>query len=246
MTNYTLTISYKSRLFILIICLTCMVSCTVTNNLYVNNPNPMGKGNSELYLGIGTGVKAKIDSINNTTGKISFTNKISSAPILSLGAQYGVSNQTDVRFAFHLPYILGGGGLRAGLQHSFMDSSAKMNFAIGFDLGGVISNDSIKIFRSKIPLTDSKATEGGLNADIFIPFGVNLKKDISIILTPRYSFNRIFIRKSLFNHNISNFNFEYPTLSIGIRKRRFYFETTVIYHDRQVFPHFGMVILSKN
>ncbi|MFM9027870.1 MAG: hypothetical protein ACKOQ6_07720, partial [Bacteroidota bacterium] len=86
----------------------------------------------------------------------------------------------------------------------------------------------------------------GLNADIFIPFGVNLKKDISLILTPRYSFNRIFIRKSQLNNNISNFNFKYPTLSIGIRKRRFYFETTVIYYDRQVFPHFGMVIFSKN
>jgi hypothetical protein len=52
----------------------------------------MGKRNSESYLGIGTGVKAKIDSINDTTGKISFTNKISNAPILSVGGQWGVSN----------------------------------------------------------------------------------------------------------------------------------------------------------
>ncbi len=244
MTNYTPTISYKSRLFILIICLTCMVSCTVTNNLYVTNPNPMGKGNSEGYLGIGTGVKAKIDSINNTTGKISFTNKISNAPILSVGGQWGVLNQTDVRFALHLPYVLGGVGLRTGLQHSFMDPSAKMNFAIGFDLGGVFAKDSIEIFGSKSPL--SRETNGGLNADIFIPFGVNLKKDITIILTPRYSFNRIYIREFQLNNNTSNFNFGYPTLSIGIRKRQFYFETTAIYYDRQVFPLFGIVILFKN
>lgn len=244
MTNYTPAFSYQSRLFILIICLTCTVSCTVTNNLYVTNPNPMGKGNSESYLGIGTGVKAKIDSINNTTGKISFTNKISNAPILSVGGQWGVSNQTDVRFALHLPYVLGGVGLRAGLQHSFMDSSAKMNFAIGFDLGGVFAKDSIEIFGSKSPL--SIETNGGLNADIFIPFGVKLKKDISIILTPRYSFNRIYIREFELNNNIYNFDLGYPTLSIGIRKRQFYFETTAIYYDSQIFPHFGMVIYLEN
>jgi hypothetical protein len=204
----------------------------------------MGKGNSESYLGLGTGVKSKIDSINNATGEISFANKISNAPILSAGGQWGVSDQTDVRFALHLPYVLGGVGLRAGLQHSFLDSNAKMNFAIGFDLGGVFAKDSIEVFGSKSPV--SLETNGALNTDIFIPLGINLKRDISLVLTTRYSFNRIYIREFKLNNSTYNFDLGYPALSLGIRKKKFYFETTALYFKKRVFPHFGIAILFKN
>jgi hypothetical protein len=40
-----------------------VMSCTVTNNLYVNNPTPLGKERGEIYAGIGTGVTPKVDSI---------------------------------------------------------------------------------------------------------------------------------------------------------------------------------------
>lgn len=201
----------------------------------------MGKGNGEFYVGIGSGVKAKIDSVNNATGKIFFSNDISTAPILSIGGQFGVSNQTDVRFAFHFPNFIGGVGMRAGLQHSFMDSGARMNFAIGFDLGGVIAKDSIKLFGSQNEVNTE--TRGGLNADIFIPIGVKLEKDIEIILTPRYSFNRIYVRKYLYNKNTTNFDMGYLAFSLGIRKRKLYFETTALIYDKKVFPQFGFAIL---
>lgn len=215
------------------------MSCTVTNNLYVNNPNPLGKGNSEGYLGIGTGVKAKIDSMNITSGKISFSNKISKAPILSVGGQFGLSNKTDIRFALHFPYAIGGTGIRAGIQHSLMDSKSNMNIAIGSDFGGVFAKDSISFLGSRSPL--GIETNGGLNADIFVPLGYKFSNDISIIITPRYSFNRIYMREFQSNYNSYNFNFEYPTISLGLRKKQFYFETTTLFYDGQMFPHFGIV-----
>ena len=241
MTDYISSIIYQSRLLLVIIGLTFMESCTVTNNLYVANPNPMGKGNSEGYFGIGSGMKPKIDSVDNSSGKIYFSNKISAAPILSVGKQWGVSNQTDVRFALHLPYIIGGFGMRAGLQHSFMGSNSKVNFAIGFDLGGVSAKDSIKLFGSRSAVNIE--TNGGLNVDIFIPFCAKFKNDILITLTPRYSFNRIYIREVQSNKNTKNFDLGYPALSIGVRKNKFYFETTAIQYDRKVYPHFGVAML---
>ena len=236
--------NYPSRIFAIIIGLAFMASCSVSNNLYVADPNPLGKGNSTGYLGIGSGVKAKIDSINSSSGKIFFSNDISTAPILALGAQRGISNKTDVRFALHLPYGFGGVGMRVGLQHSFMDSSSKMNFAIGIDAGGVLAKDSIKLFGSQKAVNTE--TNGGLNADIFIPFSIKLQKDVLLIFTPRYSFNRIYVRKYQTGKNTSNFNLGYPAFSIGVRKRKFYFETTALVYDSKVFPHFGFAILFED
>jgi hypothetical protein len=226
-----------SKLCSLVIALSCLVSCTVTNNLYVANPNPMGKGNQEAYFGIGTGIQAKIDSVNNGNGKISFSNKISTAPILSFGGQFGISNQTDVRVALHLPKIVGGFGIRAGLQHSFWDSDAKVNCAIGLDLGGVFSKDSIKIFDSKTSL--NKETNGAIHADFFMPISVNIKKDLSIILTPRYGFNTFYIRENQFNTSANSFNFRYPTLSLALRSKQIYFEASTIFYDEKIYPQFG-------
>jgi len=230
-------VNFQSKLFNLIICLICLDSCTVTNNLYVANPDPMGKGNIQAYFGIGTGVRVKVDSVNGSSGNINFSNKISTAPVLSFGGQFGISNQTDARVAVHIPNIIGGFGIRGGLQHSFWDSNAKINLAIGLDLGTVFHRDSINIFGSKTSV--NKETNGALNADFFIPFSVKLKKDFLIIFTPRYSFNTFYIRKNQFNTDDRSFNLGYPAMSLGIKSRKFYFEATTLFYDEKVYPHIG-------
>ncbi len=234
-----LTMKHQSRLFCLIISLNCLVSCTVTNNLYVADPNPMGKGNEQAYFGIGTGVQAKIDSVNKTNGNINFSNKISTAPVLSIGGQFGISNRTDIRLAIHLPKIFGGLGIRAGLQHSFLDSLSMVNFAIGCDLGGVFTRDSIKFFGSKTSV--NKETNGAINADFFIPISVKIKKDLLIVLTPRYSLSTFYILENQLNTVDKNFNLGYPALSLGIRNRQFYFEASSIFYNEKVYPHLGFV-----
>ena len=216
-----------------------MVSCTVTNNLYLNNPVPMGKGNAEIYLGIGTGVVAKIDSISLGNGTVNFSNKISNAPILSLGSQIGLSKQTDLRIAIHLPWIIGGFGFRAGIQHSFFDSKSRINMAIGSDLGFVVSKDSIEISGTNAAI-GGKDSNGAINADLFLPISLKIKNDFRVVLTPRYSLTKIYIREYQDKNGTKPFSFHYPALSLGIRVKRFYFETTVLYYFNSfAYHHFG-------
>ena len=66
----------------------------VTNNLYVNDPVPQGKGHGQAYFAVGTGLQAKIDSVSAGTLTINYSDKISTAPILSVGGQIGISKQT--------------------------------------------------------------------------------------------------------------------------------------------------------
>ena len=92
-----------------------MFSCTVTNNLYVNDPVPAQDKEANFYIGIGTGVRADIDSVNKS-GDITFSDDLTMAPNLYFGGQVNVLDQLDLRFTLHLPYIIGGIGLRAGPQ----------------------------------------------------------------------------------------------------------------------------------
>lgn len=216
-----------------------MFSCTATNNLYVNNPVPMGKGNAELYLGLGTGVVAKIDSISLGNGAVNFSNRISNAPILSLGSQIGLSKQTDLRIAIHFPWIVGGFGFRAGIQHSFFDSNSRINMAIGSDLGFVVSKDSIEISGTNVAI-GGKSSNGAISADLFLPISFKIKNDFRVVVTPRYSLTTIYIREYQDKNGAKPFSFHYPALSLGIRVKRFYFETTVLYYFNSfAYHHFG-------
>ena len=50
------------RIFLLIIFLpTILGSCTVLNNMYLNDPLPIGKDNLEFHLGAGTGLTPVVD-----------------------------------------------------------------------------------------------------------------------------------------------------------------------------------------
>jgi hypothetical protein len=217
----------------------CTISCTVTNNLYINNPIPMGKGEREGYVGLGTGIAAKIDSISSVDGAVNFSNKISIEPVLSVGGQMGISKQTDLRIALHFPGILFTGlGLRAGLQHSFCDTSSRINIALGTDLGFVISDDTVKILGTKFALDSlERASNGAINADFFLPVSYKIKNNFIVVLTPRYSFNVLYIE------GIKSFKLGYPALSLGVRVRKFYFETTALYYHSSVYGHLGVAYL---
>lgn len=213
-------------------------SCTATNNLYLNNPVPVGKSNVHGYLGLGTGAEAKIDSVSSLTGEVFSSGKLGISPAISLAFQYGISDQTDLRFAIHFPKIIGGVGLRLGVQHSLFDSYSGMNVALGADFGYSFSNDSIKIFGTRTEIDKSK--NGILNADIFLPVSLKLNKDVILVATPRYSLNTFYIRRYQDVQKGRAFKVKYPALSLGCWMKSFYVEVTGLVYDHTVYPHFGI------
>lgn len=215
-----------------------LVSCTATNNLYLNNPIPVGKSNVNGYLGLGTGAEAKIDSVSFLTGEVFSSGKPGIAPALSLAFQYGISDRTDFRFAIHFPKLIGGVGLRLGVQHSLFDSHSGINIALGADFGYAFSNDSIKIFGTRTEIDKSK--NGILNADVFLPVSLKLNGDVTLVLTPRYSLNTFYIRKYQDVQKGIPFKVKYPALSLGCWLKYFYMEVTGSIYDHTVYPYFGV------
>ena len=77
-------------------------SCTVLNNLYVNDPNPVGKGNNEMYFGVGSGLRPVIDDITNE-GDLIFSGDVSMAPNFIVGGLTGLGKQLDIRACANFP-----------------------------------------------------------------------------------------------------------------------------------------------
>ena len=215
-------------------------SCTVTNNLYVNDPVPVQKGNADFYLGIGTGVKAKIDSVS-ANGDITFSNEVTRAPNLCFGSQIGLTRNLDLRAAIHLPYIIGGFGARLGPQYTFFSNESKFNMAIGSDLGFVVAKDSIKIFGSTSALDIH--SNGAINADFFLPFCFNFNENSRIIITPRYSFNTIYIRHNTGEKKSYKFSPHVPSLAIGLRLNKLYLEASAFRFQNEYYPNFGLIYI---
>lgn len=221
-----------------VVLIALLFSCTVSNNLYVNNPVPTGKGNIQVYAGGGTGQKPEIDSISDN-GDIYSSGKISTVPILAGGGQYGINNQLDLRFALHLPYVVGGFGLRLGAQYSLFNAGRKFNAAIGSDLGFVIAKDSLRIFGTAEPMNPE--VKGAINADFFMPLSVRVSPHFNVILTPRYSFNNFWIRKNEDMENSRSFSPSFPVLSLGLKIYNIYVEGTGIYYENTLYPNIGLV-----
>ena len=224
-------------------CLLLLFSCAVTNNLYVNDPVPTQNGEASLYLGVGTGVRAEIESVD-PDGTINFSDEVSMAPNFYFGGQLNVVDKLGLRFSMHLPYLIGGFGLRAGPQYSFFKKESKFNMAVGTDLGFVVAKDSIKIFGSSSPL-DIHAN-GAINADFFIPFSFSFNEYTRIILTPRYSFNTIFIRYNTGDDETYKFRPNVLSMALGMRIKRFYFEYSSFRYQGQYFPNFSIVYMLNN
>jgi hypothetical protein len=217
-----------------------ITSCTVTNNLYINDPVPAGKGKVELYAGLGTGLMPKIDSTSEN-GDIHFSNDLSVAPNLCVGGRYGLGEQTDIRFALHLPHIISGFGLKAGMQQSIFKSWTKFNIALGADAGFVVAKDTLHLGDVAIAL--DPATKGAINADFFMPLSCNFNENYRIILTPRVSFNTIYIRRNQYEKKSQKYSPVYSALSLGAHLNRLYLEATVHYIDDMIIPGLGIVYI---
>jgi hypothetical protein len=217
-------------------------ACTVTNSLYVNDPEPVQKGAERFYLGIGTGVRAKVDSVDNN-GNISFSNEITLAPNLFFGGQVAIKDNLNLRFAVHLPYIIGGFGARVGPQYTFFEPGSKFNMAVGTDLGFVLAKDSLEILGSTSAL-DIYAN-GAINADIFMPLAYKFSKNARIVITPRYSFNTLYIRLNTAEKESRKFSPQLASLAIGLYLNRIYLEASAFRFQGEYFPNVGLVYTFK-
>jgi hypothetical protein len=212
--------SYLESLLLLAFMLGLFSACTVTNNLYVNNPVPLTKGNYEVYGGLGLGLKPQIDSITNS-GEV-FSHDFRTSYYLVFGGRYAFTDQFNVSGSMHLPEILGGFGANIRPQISLMSRESKLNMALAADIGGVFFQDSISPFGIEIDIDPE--TRGAFNIDFSNPLGVKLGKETWLVFSPRYSFTWFYFRKA-FDHNDSkNFLVRYPALSLGLRAKRIHLE----------------------
>ena len=232
----------KSKVFQIIIFCFLTVSCTVTNNLYINDPEPIQKGDGQVNAGLSTGIVPLIDSVN-LNGSIFFSNKYSSAPVLSMGAQGRINDGLQYRFAIHLPYIVGGFGIKGGVQHCFFPKESPIHLAIGADLGIVFAKESIKIFGTYTDLNIQSET--AFSFDLFMPFSYQFSDDVKLIFGPRYSNNFFEIRYNENYHGSKMYYLSYPALSFGARFKHLYIETTATYYDYKIYPLFGIAFIGS-
>lgn len=215
-------------------------SCNVFNNFYLNNPVPVGKGEVEGCVALATGLEADIDSIS-TIGDVYFNNEYNYSPIFYVGGQIGLSDKLDLRFALHFPYLVGGFGIRSGIQYSLFSASSKFNMAMGTDLGFVFAKDTVTIFGADIP--SEITTEGAINADFFMPVGYSFSDQFRITLTPRYSFNGVFVRKNVNESKTKYYKPQVYGVSVGLRYKSLYVEYTSLYYKNKIIPSFGIAYL---
>ncbi|MFZ4545674.1 MAG: hypothetical protein ACOYOA_16615, partial [Saprospiraceae bacterium] len=200
--------------------LICFSSCIVTNNLYVNDPTPLGKNKSKGYLGIGTGTWLLGDStlvINDNPAKFIIF------PVAEFGFKYGVGTKTNLHFSAHTPITFGGLGLKLGMQQSVFENSSPFNLAFGFDVGGALPGS--KILGISVNENENR---GAFNADFFMPLSMKINSNVKVILTPRYSFNTYYLVKK----NKINFT----VLSAGLSYKRNLFEASALFNNSHFLP----------
>lgn len=230
---------------ILYICSSLLFSsCVVTNNLYVNDPVPHSKGKVTLYAGLGTGSKAKIDSLS-VDGDIYFSNQMKTALNICGGIQGGITDKWSGRAAIHLPNLFGGFGLRLGTQYSFFDTASVVNLAVGSDFGFVVNKDSTSSLFGYINAIDYSYSNGAINADFFAPFSFQFSSKSRIIITPRYSFNRMYIKENIDEKSSTQFNPHLASLAVGLMVNTIYVEASIYTYDQKYYPNFGLVYLFK-
>lgn len=215
-----------------------LTSCAVTNNLYVYDPVPIQKDENKFYVGIGSGTEPVIDS-SKVGGPVYFSNKISMAPILSVGGQVRILDNLDCRFAIHFPYIIGGIGLRAGGQYAFLPKSSKVNIAFGSDLGFAAARDSIKLFGAKVDLNPD--VYNAYSADFYLPISVRWSEKSRVIITPKYTFTNFHIKYNQSEHTIRHFNPSGPGIALGLSLSHMYFEASTFSYQGIYYKNFGIV-----
>lgn len=215
------------------------VSCIVSNNLYVNDPVPVSKRAAAGYVGVGMGLKPKIDSISYI-GEV-FSSGFQRSYNLVLGGRYGVTHLFNLGGAIHLPEIVGGFGASLRPQMSLLPNVTDFNIAIAADFGFVFTEDSVKILGSSSYWDNT--TKGSINADFFLPIGQKLGKDVWLIVTPRYSFSTFYLRREFEVEKTKKMNVQYPALSLGLKMKKLQFETSVVHYNNKQKYMFGIVYL---
>lgn len=229
-------------LFVLAIMNCFLLSCTVTNNLYVNDPVPINKNTYSLYGGVGMGLAPTIDSVSNT-GEV-FSSDLFRTYNLSFGGKFGITNKFSLGGSIHLPRILGGVGLNIRPQLSLFHKDAIFNAALVGDFGAVIPKDSIKIFGSTSPLEIK--TKGALNADFSLPVSFKLGDEIRLIITPRYSFNAMYLRKEFDSEKRKSRKISYPAISMGFKLKSVFLESSLIQWNNKQIWVFGIVYFFRD
>lgn len=217
----------------IIICVVVISSCIATNNMYLNNPIPLPKGEGDAYIAIGTGLEARLDS-SLSGGQYITDYKTQIAPVFSFGGQFGITQQFDLRAAIHLPYALGGFGFRVGSQYSFLNSTSAFNVALGTDFGLAFTRDSL--FHSEIE-SDAR---GMYNMDAFLPFSYSFTDDVSLIITPRYTLSWISVDNIYNEKKAQYFRLNYPIISVGLMIKGLYLESSALFTKEKMYPQFGI------
>lgn len=224
MPAYRLAVKKGVGLVALIAALLMGASCTVTNNLYVNDPFPLQKSDYELYGGFGIGLKPKIDSVS--AGGEVFSSGFKNSYSINFGTRYGVSEIFDIGLAFHLPEIAGGIGAVVKPQLSMFPYPARFNLALAGDFGFVIADDEPTIFGVDIDIDDP--ARGALNFDFSLPIGYQVGRNTRLILTPRYSFNTFYLRRSYDSDRSKRFHAQFPVMSVGMRIKQVQLEASAL------------------
>ncbi len=231
----------KDGLSAVVVFLILLSSCASVNNLYVNDPVPLGKGYIRGYIGVGTGLMPKVDSITDN-GAVHYQNKLKIAPNLCAGIQYGLAKQTDMRFAVNLPYAVTGIGLRGGVQHSFFRKENPFNLALGTDIGYGFSKDSLFGGSTKEMISVKHA----INSDFFLPISYSFSSDVRIILTPRASFTGFYLKENANRNKLKSFTPFIPSLTLGMNIHGIYFEAGAHLVNHWLIPNFGIAYVFKD
>jgi len=233
--------SNSKNILFLFISIIFLQSCVVTNNVYLNDPTPIGRGNQEIYLGGGTGIRPRIDSVTNNT-KINYSKRIKTAPIAVAGLKVGLGERMNLEVGLHFPKIIAGIGLRVGTQYSFLKKDSKFNFALGANVGTIWAEDNVKILGTYVP--NPELIKQAFNGDVFLPISYNFTENFRLIITPRFSFNSVSIKRFTDFSDVQNFRYQMPILSVGaLINKNFYFEYSAIYYDKLIYPHFGIAYI---
>lgn len=212
-----------------------LFSCTSSNNLYVNDPVPLEKGDVEIQLGLGTGMEPKT-SVNDS-GDVAFDKQLRLAPVFQIAGNVGLGKRFILRVGLYLPYVIAGGGLNVRGQYSFFPRESKLNMATGIDIGIGGSSDEFL----DVDIRDNVRTGTVLHADLFLPLAYNFSDNFRMILTPHIIYNSMEVKYHLESERYRRHRIYYPALSMGFMWEQFYLEAGASYLGQGIMPHMGIV-----
>lgn len=220
-------------------------ACSVQNNLYLNNPTPLEKGEQEFCLGISTGIQPKVGSLG-LQDEVIYNNEFKLAPSLHIGARFRLADRLTLGTQLHLPYIIGGFGLDIRPQYSFFEKGSKFNIAIAGQAGFVVSKDSI--FKNNVePLGIPNTVTGLINVDITLPIAYKVSKELTLILTPRLSAFSFRLRENAFEKEpVTKYNFNSKVLTLGLRGKKWHIEASALQLENKIIPSIGAALIFMN